>query len=129
MGAFDYNPYVLPVISFVGGSTQELVFHTFSYNDKEPFDLTSCTAFFSMINYVNKSGSPIVVKQMTAETSTGNNVLKVTLEPSDTIDLVGKYIYQISIQDISGEIEIPGQGIMRIANNINKKFPYHSVSY
>ena len=25
----DYSPYSLPTIDFVGGSTQELVFHTF----------------------------------------------------------------------------------------------------
>ena len=50
------------------------------------------------------------------------NVLKVVLLPEETVDLFGKFIYQITIQDISGEIEIPDQGILRIANNINKVF-------
>lgn len=52
------------------------------------------------------------------------NVLRVVLLPEETVDLVGKFIYQITIQDISGEIEIPDQGIIRIANNINKSFPH-----
>lgn len=53
-----------------------------------------------------------------------SNVLRVVLLPEETVDLVGKFIYQITIQDISGEIEIPDQGIIRIANNINKSFPH-----
>lgn len=55
---------------------------------------------------------------------TVTNVLRVVLLPEETVDLVGKFIYQITIQDISGEIEIPDQGIIRIANNINKSFPH-----
>ena len=47
---------------------------------------------------------------------------KFVLLPEETVDLFGKFIYQITIQDISGEIEIPDQGILRIANNINKVF-------
>ena len=34
----DYSPYSLPTIDFVGGSTQELVFHTFFSQNKKPFD-------------------------------------------------------------------------------------------
>lgn len=121
------NPYTLPAIDFVGGSTQDLMFHCYFYLNKKPFDLFSCTANFSLINYVNKKGAPLVSKQMkisAAPSIDGEicNVLSVTLEPSDTVDLVGKYIYQISIRDISGDVEIPKQGIIHIANNINKPF-------
>jgi len=48
--------------------------------------------------------------------------LAVTLDPLDTVDLCGKYIYQITIKDINGNIEIPKQGILFITNNINKSF-------
>ena len=34
----------------------------------------------------------------------------------------GKHIYQISIKDINGDIEIPKQGIMYITANIDKGF-------
>ena len=53
---------------------------------------------------------------------TADNVLGVTLDPLDTVDLCGKYIYQITIKDINGNIEIPKQGILFITNNINKSF-------
>lgn len=123
----DYSPYSLPTIDFVGGSTQELVFHTFFSQNKKPFDLSSCTASFALINFVNKNGSPLIAKPMEVSKSedgdgTVTNVLRVVLLPEETVDLVGKFIYQITIQDISGEIEIPDQGIIRIANNINKSF-------
>lgn len=123
----DYNPYSLPTIDFVGGSTQELVFHTFFSQNKKPFDLSSCTASFAVISFINKNGSPLIIKTMQIDKSeygdgTATNILRVVLQPEDTVDLVGKFIYQISIQDISGDIEIPDQGILRIANNINKNF-------
>jgi hypothetical protein len=125
----DYSPYSLPTIDFVGGSTQELVFHTFFSQNKKSFDLSSCTASFALINFVNKNGSPLIAKPMEVSKSedgdgTVTNVLRVVLLPEETVDLVGKFIYQITIQDISGEIEIPDQGIIRIANNINKSFPH-----
>ena len=51
-----------------------------------------------------------------------SNVLTVSLPPSKTVDLFGKYIYQIIIRDIEGDVEIPKQGILYITNNINKNF-------
>ena len=102
----DYSPYSLPTIDFVGGSTQELVFHTFFSQNKKPFDLSSCTASFALINFVNKNGSPLIAKPMEVSKSedgdgTVTNVLRVVLLPEETVDLVGKFIYQITIQDIS----------------------------
>lgn len=121
------NPYTLPTIDFIGGSTQDLVFHCYFYVNKEPFDLSSCTANFSLINFVNKNGTPLVSKQMEIWTDRETegavrNILAVTLDPFDTVKLGGQYVYQITIKDISGEVDIPNQGIMRIINNINKAF-------
>lgn len=121
------NQYTMPSMDFVGGSTQDLAFHCYFYRNKKPQDLSSCMAEFSIISYVNKNGEPLVRKRMQIGTDPGvsgevSNVLRVTLEPNDTIDLAGKYIYQISIRDISGEVEIPKQGIAHIINNINKNF-------
>ena len=101
----DYSPYSLPTIDFVGGSTQELVFHTFFSQNKKPFDLSSCIASFAVINFINKNGSPLITKTMQVDKSedgdgTVTNVLRVVLQPEDTIDLVGKFIYQITIQDV-----------------------------
>ena len=54
--------------------------------------------------------------------NTAYNVLYVELKPSDTLDLFGKYIYQITIKDADNNADIPQQGIIYIHNNINKSF-------
>lgn len=118
----------LPTIRFVGGETQELVFNTYSEATGQPFDLSSCTANLAVINWVNKSGKPLISKEMSVEAPdslTGEgalNILRVTLLPSDTVSLAGKYLYQISIRYVSGEMDIPAQGVMYISRNIDPDF-------
>ena len=112
-----FNPYVLPTIEFVGGETQELLFNMYFYQGKKPFSMVGCISSFSIVSFNNKNGSPILRKD-----STSLNVLSVELTPEETYKLSGKYIYQISIKDVSGNIEIPKQGLMYIINNINKGF-------
>ncbi len=127
--ACDYSPYTLPAIDFVGGSTQELVFHGYFYANKRPIDLAGCTANFSIINFVGGRGStPILSKPMqiiAGDYDAGErvtNLLKVTLLPNETYELYGKYIYQISIKKNASNIDIPNQGVIYIADNINKRF-------
>lgn len=119
------NTYTLPTIEFVGGQTQDLMFNVFFYNGRLPFALAGCTANFAIVSFTNKMGAPILTKPMEAilnSEGTVNNVLTVTLEPKETVELYGRYIYQIQIQDIDGDIEIPKQGILYVTNNINKRF-------
>jgi len=121
----DMSPYTLPTIDFVGGETQDLAFHVYFYENRKPFGMAGCSANFAIVSYMNKIGVPIVTKTMNAimnEEGTVDNVLTVTLEPSETVDLYGKYIYQITIKDVAGDVEIPKQGILIITNNINKAF-------
>lgn len=117
--------YTLPTISFVGGSTQKLAFHIYDEGDKEPLDATSYEAAFSVIDYVHKWRDPIFTKTMTIS-DTGDkgtrNILVVELVPSDTVDLAGKYVYQISVKDQDGNVDIPDQGILFITKNIHKSF-------
>ena len=119
------NPYPLPAIDFVGGETQDLMFNVYFYKSHRPFSLTGCVANFAIVSFTNKTGAPILTKPMDAifnNEGTINNVLTVTLEPKETVGLHGKYIYQIQIKDIGGDVEIPKQGILYITNNINKGF-------
>lgn len=121
----DYSPYTLPTIDFVGGETQDLLFNVYFYKNNQPFSLTGCTCNFAIVSFTNKTGVPILSKQMTSifnDAGTSDNVLTVTLQPTETVDLCGKYIYQIIIKDINGDAEIPKQGILYITNNINKAF-------
>lgn len=120
--------YTLPQMDFVGGSTQDLVFHCYFHIGRKPHDLSSCSANFAIVNYNHKDEEPLVSKPMTVSSDPGvdggiSNVLRVTLDPADTVDLPnGKYVYQVSIRDVSGDVEIPKHGIMHIINNINKAF-------
>lgn len=122
------NQYTLPVIDFVAGSTQDFSFHCYFCQNKKPHDLSACSANFAIVSFTNKTGAPLVSKQMEIvhdeDTAEGvHNTLTVTLGPQDTVNLpTGKYIYQISIRDISGDTEIPNQGIIYLVNNINKSF-------
>ena len=120
-----HSPYTLPTIDFVGGETQDFMFSVFFYKNGRPFSLTGCTANFAIVSFTNKMGTPILTKPMEAifnNEGTINNVLTVTLEPKETVELCGKYIYQIQIQDIDGDVEIPKQGLLYITNNINRGF-------
>ena len=121
----EYNPYTLPEICFVGGETQDLAFHIYFYIGNRPYSLSGRTANFSIVSFRNKTGTPILTKEMDVRfdnTGAVNNVLTVTLAPTETVDLSGKYIYEIQIKDIDGDVEIPKQGILYITNNINKSF-------
>lgn len=123
--------YTLPTIDFVGGSTESLSFHAYhirnTHKTKEPFDLSNCTANFSIVDYVNKGDEPIVskpmeIQQQAYEGEETKHILYVRLEREDTAYLEGKYIYQITIKDDFGKVEIPNRGIMYIALNIDKDF-------
>lgn len=109
------NPYTLPTIEFIGGTSMPFVFRTYFRDGGRPFDLSMYDAVFSVISYVNKNGAPLISLPMTKTEST----LRVTIPPSATKNLVGKYIYQIMINGESDESEAC-QGVFYIHNNIDK---------
>lgn len=120
------NIYTLPQIDFVGGSTADLIFNVYwGAENPKPFGMVGCVANFAVIDYVNKTGTPIISKTMEVRLNADDtyyNVLYVELKPSDTLDLFGKYIYQITIKDVDNSADIPQQGILYIHNNINKQY-------
>ena len=119
------SPYVLPTMCFVGGETQEFAFYPYSCSGDKPFSLADCEARFSVVNFLNRGGAPLIIKEMTIRGNDGGEYggsLYVKLDPTDTVNLNGKYIYQISIKDVNGDMEIPKQGIMYITENIDKGF-------
>lgn len=107
----------LPTISFVGGATKNLYFSFLDAGGSD-VDVSSYTVTFSIVSAVHRFGKPIKTKPM--QISGDNSVMSVSLSPSDTVDLFGKYIYQISIIDAAGDAEEPRQGEMYIYQNIDK---------
>lgn len=93
-----------------------------SLND--PFDLSGCTANFSVIDFLDsRADAPLISKAMSIEPCEDYNILRVILTPSETVQLAGKFIYQITITERkTGKIEVPSQGFLYIANNIDKGY-------
>lgn len=115
--------YTLPEISFVGGETQEFNFHLKNHRG-EPFDASGADVNFAICNYSNKTGSPILsyTPELLADKTGCASVIILKIPKEDTALLYGKFIYQITIVDASGSSEIPNQGIMNIAKNINQEY-------
>lgn len=115
--------YTLPQDSFVAGQTCKYAWRLYRKSGS-PFSANGCECKFALIDYSHKEDEPIFTKDV--EFIVGEegveNVATVTIEPEDTLYLDGKYIYQLSIKDINGSIEIPNQGILYISNNIHKSF-------
>ena len=121
-----YKMYSLPEIRFVGGSSETMEFNMYYDEEKtKPFNLYGGEANFSIVNFINKNSTPPVSKKMEIgmnNAETCYNVVRVSLEPADTVDLFGKFVYQITLRDIEGNVDIPHQGIINIYNNIDKSF-------
>lgn len=125
MGACSFEHYSLPTIDFVGGETQELMFHTYfpKSQGKVPFSLSHCRASFTVVDFLNKSGKPVIGPlDMTVRMSGDgcDNLLFIKLTADKTVNLDGKFVYQITINEPgTGDTDIPRQGIMLITRNIN----------
>lgn len=117
------NIYTLPELTFVGGNTQIMNFRLKEAYGS-PYNAKYCTADFSICNYSNKVGVPLISIKPTflSDGSDVLNILHIDLSAKDTVNLYGKYIYQITITDDTGKTEIPNQGIMNITRNINIDF-------
>lgn len=117
--------YSLPELAFVGGSSEELIFHAYrDGTEPKPFGLTGCTANFSIAHYADKSGTPLLSKEMTIKMDSANvyeNILTILLDAEDTIDLFGKYVYQITVKDSDARADIR-QGILMVHKNVDKTF-------
>ena len=123
------NPlYQLPAIEFIGGETETIEWNLWSIGPEDPptkdtpFDATGCTVTFSLTYATNKSETPLVSKACTLASDSSGFMSRasVSLEPSDTVGLNGKFIYQLTIVNQDGEVEIPGQGYFFININIDK---------
>lgn len=120
-----HDIYSLPEVVFVSGQSNTLRWRLFTVKNV-PFNADGCTGNFSVVDYSDKTGDPLISKPLkfvVGDDETGvKNIAVVDLVPKDTLGLAGKYIYQIIIKDIDGEAEIPNQGFLLISHNINESF-------
>ena len=118
----------LPDIYVTGGCSEEMQFNMLSGNNV-PLELTDFEINFSVANYSDLGGTPVINLSSSDAQSQISIVeyegidagIKVSISPSDTRYLSGKYIYQIAITDDSDN-SVSFQGIMHIRRNINPAF-------
>lgn len=115
--------YTLPEWDFVGGETQKRMI-TLRKEGGDQYDLPGATAHFAIADFVNPGSTPLLAKdiQITEDADGRYCVVTIFLLPSETVDLFGKHVYQITVKDASGNVTIPQKGIMHIAYNIDRTF-------
>ena len=120
-----HDIYTLPEVVFVSGQSLTLRWRLWTVKNV-PFNADGCTGNFSVVDYSDKTGDPLITKLLQffigVDETGAKNIASVDLIPDDTLGLYGKYIYQITIKDIDGEAEIPNQGFLLISHNINESF-------
>ena len=115
------NVFQLPELNFIGGDFKEIPFYIKDANTGillDPYDLQ---VVFSLIEYQFRNDDiPILSKNLEIITSDDESYFLLTLASDDTIDLKGKFIYQITVKAPSpSEKQESYQGIMIIDRNIN----------
>lgn len=118
------NPtYNLPRIKFVGGETKRLYF----YMQTEPgvaADVAGCTVALAIRDFNNPEGESVFELNcnIKADSNETDSIVVADIPPQATVNLRGRYIYQITIKDSGGVVDIPGQGYMDIIKNIHPDF-------
>ena len=115
--------YSLPEWNFVGGETQKRTFTLYETGADERYNLEGATAEIVVVDFVNHRSAPSLRKEVVIQMDSEENYCEavVVLSPGDTLNLFGKFIYQITIKDSVGNVAAL-KGVMRISENINKTF-------
>lgn len=101
-----------------GGSKTILPFTFFDEDGVTPLDITTTTVIWTLSEF----GQPeytILTKEAVLSSDTS---CVVTLNSSDTKELEGKFIQQVTLIDYLGEEYIPCQGIIKINKNNNNDY-------
>ncbi len=88
----------LPTIEIIAGDTCPFIFDLRDINHSDIFTY-NCTAYLAVAPYVNDDREPVVSKSITSQKLTNEDDLTFILEPSETIHLRGKYVYQLLLRN------------------------------
>ena len=113
---------VLPDWEFVGGVTQEYDF-TLRAENGYFYDIPGATASLAVASFVNPKNTVFTKSGSIVANSAGANcVVRFLLDKNDTVNLHGKFIYQITVKNTDGTVAPPMRGRMYITENIDKSF-------
>lgn len=85
--------FSLPTIEMVAGETHDITLNITNTCFDPP--ATNVSATLCLSEYVNNVDTPIII--LTANDDDSNGEIKFTFKTSDTINLSGKYVYQIKL--------------------------------
>lgn len=102
--------YILPEISFIGGTDKALTFTVYQEDEITLLDISSGSIEWLLSRY-DMSEDIVLTKTGLLTTA---NIFTVTLDHDDTVLLSGKFTQQIVITDFSGNIFRPVQGTIVI---------------
>lgn len=109
----------LDPISFIAGNTQDLVFSILD-EERRPIDIEGYSYEFVLCRYDIRNSSVLLKKNGVFISDSDNNKFEIHLDSSDTRQLEGKYIYQLSVVvDAESTYEV-GQGFCTITRNLNR---------
>lgn len=109
--------FTLPTLHFTAGETQVLIFRFFN-KSKQQINSADLECTFSLIHYSQRFSQPLFVLNGEILQQDEVSSSKIKINSEETLNLFGKFVYQISIKDIKGNVEIE-QGIMEIYKNTN----------
>lgn len=103
--------YSLPTIEMIAGDTCPFEFHVQS---SSRLNITSgtCSAYFSISEYINSGNNPIVTA---TQSNIRNGNLVFDVSPAQTVNLHGKYVYQLMLSN-GTQSEIYGGHLVIYAN-------------
>ena len=122
--------FELPTIRMIAGATEQWIFNLYTPQG-HLFDAQECSAACAIMPFgASKSNSSAVARGISEcrivegeATEPGvKSALRVNFHPEDTLDLWGKFTYQITILSGKrtrwGQVDIPLHGILYIGKNI-----------
>lgn len=118
LGSCVYNQYTLPQFDFIGGTTQKYTIPVSSVANISDSEAKSYRAAFAIVNYVNRDCAPIISKEATLDTT--GKFITISLSPNETLNLTGKFVYQVSLRSENSNSEYHGQGLLIVARNIDR---------
>ena len=115
--------FSLPDWSFIGGNAEVKDF-ILQKADGSFYMSESGICRLAIVDFINRDSLPVITKTVDIEIVENGTKTRAVfyLNPKDTIDLSGKYIYQLTAlktSDESTDVFIIGQGILRIKKNID----------
>lgn len=117
MTTCNHTPFNLEELHIIGGNYKEITIKILNIDNGNYLSGINISVNFSLIEYKNRYGDPLLSKNCEISSS-DNTTFILSLQPEETNELCGVYIYQFSVQTSSGKQE-SFQGLITIDKNIN----------